>query len=593
MPESFERRPVAVLPPSVANRIAAGEVIERPASVVRELLDNSLDAGAKSIEIAHEGGGLELIRVHDDGVGMEHADVELCWKPHATSKIRTIEDLDRALSLGFRGEALASMAAVAELTVTSTPRTQPRADHGHRLLVRNNRLDRIEATAALPGTSVEVRNLFGNLPARRRFLKHPTAEAQAIRAEVMDKALAHPSVRFTLHATTGAPLVVPEASLVERAAAVFGDKVPAQTLHQLQAEDAGFRITIVAAEPAVVRRDRRLIVPIVNRRRIDEYRIVQAVEYAYRDVLHGGLFPVALVLIDVDPELIDFNIHPAKREARIRPLGQIHHRIVSTLQGFLHAYRVRDAVRERVLWEDEPERQPASYSPRAVFNTVRDTANAPTAVPKPQRPASYQNWPQYAPVAQRANEPEARFHDLRFLGRVYGVFILVENRGELLAIDQHAAHERILYDRFRLSRGAQPLLVPEVFQVSEDQEAQIANHVEEYRALGIGLEQSAPGTWQLTAVPSAYRDSIAELVETIIELRGLNQEFDREFVAQMACKAALKAGDYLDDASALHLARQTLALEDPRCPHGRPLWITLSREELFRRIGRTPSTLRD
>lgn len=591
---------IQLLPPEVSRRIAAGEVIEKPASVVRELLDNALDAGSNEIDITWEEGGSESIRVRDNGCGMTREDLELCWQPHATSKIRTVEDLDHTRTLGFRGEALASIAAVSELTVESTAEG---ADYGHRLDVRHARLLSVSPAPPRPGTSVTVQRLFANLPARRRFLSRAQAESKSIRNTILEKILPYPAVRITMPGTGGSKRVLPAQTLVERTAQVYGPSCPAQSLTELHGTGDGFSCTILAAHPEVVRRDRRLISIYVNGRRITEYKLVQAVEYAYQDVQHGGVFPAAAVLIEVNPELADFNIHPAKREVRLRTMNEIHHRIVTILRTHLHGYAVR-AARLATPWEqssgelwERPSREPSSPGaaprtapgPSAAPGPARGpfAAKAPFKAPSPARPFQHQRRavPESdGPEPDPDPAPEAT--GIRFLGTVFGTYNIVE-RGDLLyLIDQHAVHERLLYNRLRADRAPQTLLIPEEFEVTADEDQALREHQEEYRHLGIVLERIHSRQWRMTALPGTYQSATGEILETILELRGIQEEFDRRFLAEIACRAALKAGDYLDGITGEELARQALALQEPRCPHGRPLWVELSRAQLDTLIGR-------
>jgi DNA mismatch repair protein MutL len=392
-------RPVALLPPEVSRRIAAGEVIERPASVVRELLDNSLDAAAGSIDVSWEGGGVELIRVHDDGRGMTAEDLELCWHPHATSKIRSIEDLDTSRTLGFRGEALASVAAVSDLEI----RTYRSGDTtGTALRVRHAEAPETGPAPPVPGTIVEVRQLFANLPARRRFLSRAQAESQAIRNVVLDKALPFPSIRFSHSTGSGETRVLPVHSLIERVGAVFGSPVPVESLHHVSGSGEGFSLTVVAAEPAIVRRDRRLIRIFVNNRRVQEYALVQAVEYAYRDVQHGGLFPAAAVLVDIDPALVDFNIHPAKREVRLRTGSEIHHRLVEILRSFLRTWTVRAVTLGRNSGHERPPKH------GRIFRAP-SACRVDPALPIHHAPAEHGRPAQLAPTRrpEKTGAPEA------------------------------------------------------------------------------------------------------------------------------------------------------------------------------------------
>jgi DNA mismatch repair protein MutL len=564
---------VQVLPAEVSRRIAAGEVIERPASVVRELLDNSLDAGADRIDISWDTGGLREIRVFDTGNGMTHDDLELCWKPHATSKIRTLKDLEVTRTLGFRGEALSSIAAVSNLMISS---------QGHQLHVREARLLSLKPTAPWDGTIVTVQDLFSNLPARRKFLSRPQSEGTMIRAMVLEKALPVPGVRFSLTGSGGKSEILPPQSPAERVAAVFGSSITSHNLTELTGSGDGFTLQILAADPEIMRRDRRLVQIFVNGRRVREFKMMQAVEYAYQDVHHGGVFPVAAVLIEVDPELVDFNIHPAKQEVRLRNSPEIHHRIVEVVRGYLRAHTIR-ATQWKPGELDTPS-WPATVSERDQRGSTNETRITGESGYQPYARRSYPSEPVTPPVSfdyQRQAVP-----DMRFLGTIFRTFNLVEYQNKLYIIDQHAAHERLLYNRLQEDRIPQNLLVPEDFEVTEDQDARLQKHVRDYELLGIVLRRLAEGRWQLAAVPAAYTRQIETIIETVLELQGLEEELDRQFLARIACTAALKAGDLLDEISGLELARKVFALPVPRCPHGRPLWVELDRGELERLIGR-------
>ncbi|POR05410.1 hypothetical protein AU468_00610 [Alkalispirochaeta sphaeroplastigenens] len=628
---SSPRPGVALLPPEVARRIAAGEVIEKPASVVRELLDNALDAGSSSIDISWENGGSDLIRVRDDGAGMSREDLLLCWQTHATSKIRSMEDLERATSLGFRGEALASIAAVSDLTIESTPGNHP---SGHRVEVRDAELQRIQAAPPRPGTAITVARLFANMPARKRFLSRPQNEAQAIRETILEKAFPFPGVRFSFPAAGGRQEVLPEQTLLERAGHIFSRVCPPQSLTQLQGSGEGFSCTVIAAHPEVIRRNRKAIHIYINNRRVTEFKFVQAVEYAYQDVQHGGVFPVAAVFLTVDPELTDFNIHPAKREVRLRRAAEIHHRLVELLRSHLHAFALRAA-----RWEEAAEAPPSlfprenpsprpprphlpprggksspgalpsrgGHGPKEPFGHTLRAVPSPTDAVWPAPPPSPAPSREEIPLQDHTSsrrEPPPRGHAdprepsaasptgaLRFHGTVFGTFNLVERGDDLYMIDQHAAHERLLYDRLGADRIPQKLLIPEEFEVTADQDTLLERHQEEYRKLGIILERTEGLRWSITALPGEYRLCRETLVETVLELGGLQDQFDREFLARIACKAAIKAGDYLDSITGEELARRVLELDEPRCPHGRPLWITLNRAHLEELIGRRQAPL--
>ena len=577
-----------VLPESVARRIAAGEVIERPASVVRELIDNSLDAGSRSVDVEYSGGGLERIRVRDTGWGMSAENLAVCHHTHATSKIRTLEDLDHTRTLGFRGEALSSIAAVAEVEICSRVAD---SNEGNRIVLRNGAVTQSGAGACAEGTQIEVRRLFADLPARRRFLSRPQAESSAIRRTVLEKATPFPDVRFTLSGEYGRKLTLSPASTLQRVAQAYGSSVHESALHEVTGTGDGFSVTIVAGHPDLFRHDRRLIQVFINRRRIWEYKLVQAVEYAYTDVLHGGLFPVAAVFLDVEPDRVDFNIHPAKREARLRMAGEIHHRIVELLRSFLHAYVVRAVTVNHELGFSLPGGQHGGGFPQERARIDRRgkaepffaAHESPAAGNRPA-PLHGASLPDGALPPGGAVLPDTAA--LRYVGRLFETFLIVQNASRVYIIDQHAAHERIIYDRLRQSRTSQSLLVPEEFLTTDDQDYLLEKHADEYAALGIILERRSPRNWVLRAAPIEYRQTTGEMIETILELGGLADGWDRQFLAGIACKAAVKAGDTMDDSSALELAHTTLALPVPRCPHGRPLWVELDRTDLLKLIGR-------
>ena len=517
---SVQRPPVEILAPEVSRRIAAGEVIERPASVVRELVDNSIDAGADAIDISWTGGGADLLRVHDNGCGLTRQDLELCWHSHATSKIRSLEDLDRSRTLGFRGEALSSIAAVSTLTITTA---RPEVESGFRMTVDQAVLKGIEPAPPVSGTTVEVRRLFANLPARRRFLSRPQAETTAIRNVLLDKAMPFPSVRFT-YSSEQSPTVLPPRDRIGRVADVFGRVAPIQSLHEISGTGDGFSIHIVATQPEIVRRDRRYIRVFVNNRRVWEYGLVQAVEYAYQDVQHGGLFPVAAVFVDIQPELVDFNIHPAKREVRIRSAAEVHHRLVEILRSFLKAYTVKTVRYDREFREE-------SFYPAGPAGPTRSAGPTGPTASQPTSPQQYrQNAAERPPFAYQVRAippltpdspqtesapppfPEATgtldleharhaadAADLHVEGTLFGTYIIAEWQDTAFLIDQHAAHERLLYNHLREHRTTQTLLVPEEFEVTPDQSDRLLAHVEEYREIGIHFHRQDADMWQLTA----------------------------------------------------------------------------------------------
>ncbi len=579
-----ERRRIQLLDPTVARKIAAGEVVDRPGAVVRELLDNSLDAGASRIEIDLEAGGTELIRIVDDGIGMDRDDLERCFLEHATSKIVTDDDLLHVRSLGFRGEALASIAAVSRLEITSAPGGAT----PHRIKLEAGRLVASGPAAGSPGTSVSVADLFYNVPARKHFQKRPASELAVAKSVVLDRALAFAEVSFRLRSDDEVKAFLPPAGLVERIAAAYPHQTEPSMLHEIEASGSGFRARLVAGEPGSPRKDRKGIQVFVNRRRIWEYALVQAIEYAYRDYLHGGLYPVAYLFLDVEPELVDFNIHPAKREARFRILPDIHRRIVGALSEYLRIFDRRVVSRGEALpfgERETAERAPAPGVPygerreadAAGFHDLPGGGDSPGTVAQPG--VSYDLSRVYRPVTG----PPAEF---RYLGQVMNLFLVVEHSDTLYLVDQHAAHERIIYDRLRCGGSGQDLLFPVRLEVEPAQESVLRENRDELRRLGIELDER-DGGWELVTVPSAVPIEAETLAALLMDLLERPADFGRELYASLSCRSAVMDGAQLAAEDATRIIEGVMGLKNARCPHGRPIWVEWSRDELFSLVGRT------
>jgi DNA mismatch repair protein MutL len=548
---------ISILSEDVSRKIAAGEVIDRPLSIVRELLDNALDAGAGAVDVHLRSGGLDGVRVVDDGAGMDRDDLGRCWLPHATSKIETEEDLLEVTSLGFRGEALSSVATAARLEIVSCPS----GGVPHRLVVRGGRQEALEPCQGRPGTLVDVSELFYNYPARKRFLRSPSAEAGLCRTIFLDRASAFPSVAFRLYGEETLRLSLPAADPVQRIA-LCHDLDP-RLLGTAEARGQGFAVRLVAASPDGRRTDRRLVQVFVNGRRVQEYSLVQAVEFGFQGYLPGGFHPVAFVFVDIDPSLVDFNIHPAKKEVRFRALPEVHRAVVSAVRAFM-AGRSSTAV-----FRDEP---PASTG--LPFDADRRAPAPPAAWPLPGRPPGL---------------PQPTAGDgLRYLGQAFGVFLLCELPDRLLLVDQHAAHERLIYERLRREPPAmQDLLFPLAFDASGDEDARLAERADALAEIGIAVRRSGTRTWEVTGLAVGLVPLPADaLVDALRAACGSETEWRDGVLRTAACRLALKEGDPVDAVTAVELVRGALALENPRCPHGRPLWHEIGRERLYQSVDR-------
>ena len=574
-----EYKPVKLLSKETASKIAAGEVIERPASVVRELLDNSIDAGASQIIVEIEEGGISTIRVSDDGCGMTREDLELCTHTHSTSKIEEAEDLLHLRSLGFRGEALSSVQAVSSLEITST-REGPAA--------WKLSLGKISPARQNKGTTVEVKNLFENFPARKKFLKRPQYEAAQCRQTFVEKALPHYNIEMRYIADGINKLILPpHSSLKERCLTAMSLKEPEELFYEINQEGDGFSFKAVLGSPAVVRSDKRNIYIFVNGRRINEYGLVQAVCYASEGYFPNGGFPSAFVFLNVDPERVDFNIHPAKREAKFEDYKEIHHSLSSTISSFYKQKTVSDLLKESY----QPE-----YTRGFDFEKTEYEAADLNQSYNPAGTKSY--WPS-SPIKQI--EASAAFQevsttpqdllksDFKFLGQFCGTFIAVEKNNALYIIDQHAAHERILFEGLKKSLGpSQELLIPYRIETESEKDDEIIRlNLQELQKAGFNISEEKKGLWIIRAVPIRWQGTEKDLKE---DLAGAGKDpsgLMHHILARSACRAACKDGDIIDPVSAYNIAVKTFALPEPLCPHGRPLYFIIDRTELFKRIKRT------
>jgi DNA mismatch repair protein MutL len=573
MPDSTASRRIHILREDVSRRIAAGEVIDRPLSIVRELLDNALDAESRAVEVYIEGGGLERVRVVDDGQGMAREDLELCAERHATSKIESDEDLLRVGTLGFRGEALASIAACARLTIVSAVSGAEPAG-ANRLVVEGGRRIALEPCQGARGTAVEAADLFFNLPARRRFLKSPAAEGQLCRQVFLEKALAHPQVAFRLFSEGRLRHYLPAQGLKERVAASY-ELDPAH-LYVGRGEAPGVVVQAVAARPELARRDRRLLQIYVNRRRIYEFGLVQAVEFACGEYIPSGSFPVAFVFLQVEPSLVDFNVHPAKKEARFRNLPELRQAVIGALRSALQTFALRAAA-------------PVSRAPEAELPLERRAASEAERGGAAARfpPPSAAEWRKGfipAPEPQGLQGPGA---EPRYRGQAFGLFLVVEQGEGLFLVDQHAAHERLLFDELKARRySSQELLLPLPLERGPGLEGTLARLAGTLKRLGIRVERGEDGAFQVTALPQELLCIEEELAAALSGESGSPEELEDRLLALAACRTAIKDGEELDPLTAQELARRALALENARCPHGRPLWMRVSKEELMRAVGR-------
>jgi DNA mismatch repair protein MutL len=574
---------IMMLPPDEARKIAAGEVIDKPCALVRELMDNAIDSGAATIEVSIEEGGIRLVEVSDDGSGMSREDLRLSYLPHATSKIRGIDDLKTARTLGFRGEALSSVAAVSRLEIV----TSADGIEGSRLFYGPAGQGElvIENARRIKGSSVRSHALFETIPVRKRFLKREGSEAQLCRQIFIDKALAFPSITFRYIQDGKLVQFLPAAdSYKARFAAAIETGAKTHFLHEIAASGEGFSIGIVVSGPELFRNDRRQQYVFANGRRLTDFSMLQALEYGTQGVFPNGTHSLGALFIDIDPALADFNIHPAKREARLSCSGEIHRAVTTTLRSFFRQYLRKNNEQSAGA---APELIGEEEAPRRFFgrSSAASTGVSTAAVPAGKALSSATGDYEYpASILETTADDGAK---LRYIGRVFSLFILVEKDEKLFIIDQHAAHERILYDRL-LSRPipCQELLVPIHFTTDSAQDDDFLEREQEnLKRLGIVIT-GGTGNWQIEALPELWRLGDTKTVEELLKLREAGENIAERWAATIVCHAACKDGDILGEESARSLAEKALALPVKRCPHGRPVMMEITRESLLKAVKR-------
>jgi DNA mismatch repair protein MutL len=525
---------------------------------------------------------------------MTAEDLSICTETHTTSKISAEDDLLALSTLGFRGEALSSIQAVSRLEITTTRAGR----EAWKLELGRLKPDRLHV-----GTIVSIEDLFGNFPARRQFLKRASAETLLCRQIFTEKALAWPGIEFRF-SVDGAQklLLAPESTLIERTLAALSPKESETFFHEIKGSGEGFSFTAVLGSPDVVRADRRDLMVFVNGRRIMEYSLLQAMEYGCEGYFPNGGHPFGLLFVTIDPALVDFNIHPAKREARFRDAGSLHHAVSSTIRDFFRRWTIATLTRDgeaataRELFETYGARPEPEENPRGgpvatnayAYDRPKDRYAEPRYAP-PRDQDNSQDWSSdgVTALAQAAAAP-GMASTFRYLGQVFNTFLAVEKNNLFYLVDQHAAHERILYDDlFSRASDKQELLVPYRIETDSGKDDRFVESMrDEIAQAGFSIENEGDGIWQVTAVPARWTGTQADLVNDLLDSAKDPASLVSHLYATSACRAACKAGDPLDDGTARRLVEQAFALAEPVCPHGRPLWIVMDEAELFARIKR-------
>ena len=689
-----EKNPVKLLNPEVARKIAAGEVIDRPNAIVRELMDNAIDSGANKITVEIASGGIEKIRIVDDGCGMTKEDLQTCAKPHATSKISTETDLLNLTTLGFRGEALASISSVCRLSITSG---------GYKMRSSITEDNIVEPTTPTEGTIVQAEGLFENFPARRVFLKRPSAEGTMCKNTFIEKTLPCPEKAFRFVSDGEIKLdLAPNQSLKERFVKAMELKEDISLFNEISASAIGqnpdWNFRLIIGEPSVFRSSKKDIYVFVNGRKITEYSLVQAIEYGCQGYFPNGTFPVAAVFVNINPSLVDFNIHPAKKEARFKDISDLHHGISSKTRLFFQEYTNKTMIQKQepevvpqlfeteettpIITNNKPkeiissepklsgyQRFAKSYnsstSSKELLSDVRDkfftnykqtekyTYETPQnrytssqnqieesnsdskvelttenkvsnkekvielvdkalkaynslqpneeclsqdIIPTEEKTTTQKEYQIEHPTknidfqSEAISSPRQDTDDsFKFVGSALGTFIIAEQNNVLYIIDKHAAHERILYNKIIQAKGQkQELLVPYTIKTQTEEEDKYLESIQEsLTEIGFTCKNCGNGNWEFSSIQERWTGSEEDLRHALLDEKVKPEEIIYSIAATAACKAAVKDGYTLDDDTASKIAKEALLLPDPHCPHGRPVYTTISREQLFALVRRT------
>lgn len=581
--------PIRLLSSEVSSQIAAGEVVERPASVVKELTENALDAGAKNIFISIEDAGRTLIEVADDGCGIAADELELAAARHATSKLVQSEDLFHISTLGFRGEALASIGSVSQMTITSRVAS---AKEGARLKVDGGISGKVEKVGAPVGTVLRVENLFYNVPARLKFLKTDVTERRAIDALVTRYALAYPNVRFKV--TDGKQVTLQTAGDGDRRsilAALYGVEVAKQMLEVMDKED-GLSLTGFISPTSLTRSNRKEITFFVNGRWVQEFSLTTALLQAYHTLLMVGRYPLTALFLEIAPEDVDVNVHPTKAEVRFRSQDKIFSFVQRAARKALLAYTPVASVSPQ-LWDSRP----VSTERREVgidWSVAHDDELQATGYK-----AQVESEP--SPNAQPSSLQPATFNTvplLRLIGQIGSTYIVAEGPDGLYLIDQHAAHERVLFEKLmaqhdKKSIPSQALLTPEVVTLPPQSVKALMSQLPFLNHFGFEVEEFGTNTFQVRAMPVLFSggdpsSALRALVEYFEEDETpLQTEVEAKLAARVCKRLAVKGGQTLTSEEQRALLNDLEACNSPRtCPHGRPTMIHLSVDALERQFGR-------
>ncbi len=610
---------IRLLSETVASQVAAGEVVERPASVVKELVENSLDASARKIDIVIRRGGISLVRVIDDGCGMDRDDALLSLERHATSKIRSAADLQAVATLGFRGEALPSIASVSRFRLTTR---EARAIAGTEIIVNGGKIEIVRDGGEAPGTQVEVRSLFYNLPARRKFLRSESTESRNIEHQLHLQAIGHPQIAFSLLRDDRMLLQLPATvRLSDRIRDLYGAELLQRLVEVSDLASSKIRISGFIGQAGLSRQTRSQQLVFVNGRAIESSLITGAIREGYHTALMKGQYPVTFLFLELDPKAVDVNAHPAKREVRFHDPNGVRETIVRCIQQTLETARAewQEKFRAPVRPSTDvpakpapdltlrPEVSASQYTHRELPHLGTSAsggvdsmqAPGPEIVGQAHRPPRPDPGSANKALALQRNSRKAAQQQFEIIGVLSKLYVLMESADGLVLVDQHAAHERILFEELRRrmeEQGVptQKLLLPQTFDVPPRDADWIERNLSTLQRMGIGIESFGPDNFKIDSLPSflSVSDAAQFMRKVIDDLKGTGNSasamrLGEEMIAKTVCRHAVKANDPLRYPEVEKLIRDLLDCDLPYCcPHGRPTMIQISLAELEKKFGR-------